>query len=638
MMFLRSENGESEVTGHLLILSLTLIGVGMITVLSMSTIYNLQDMLSTKNAEQTFNIFNMYATQAIIGQSPSQIVNMNLGGGAVTVEPNSTGRESYITIKREKINDIVTIPMGKVTYRNGDWIVAYEGGGVWSKYHSSASAMQSPPKFDYNGVTLTIADINIRGNGSAGGKGIASVFFKKDNPLILYPNASVPNMTNPVQSSSGAVYVNVTSDFYDAWAEYARSLKYATVSTNSTTRTASIKLSTVPVFGSNNPITNPITLRGLDPSNPTPVNDFSFRLVPYGGILDWDIYFSSGTKTLIFHIKGGTNPGNKIDIFAGYEDDGSGYLLPAETWDGTGKLVVQGQTGNVYLDVDLLSTSLNLSYNKKDVGTGTVKIPGKYFNGSNFSWPSNPPPYKWFFNKSNESWVFSNTAIGASGTVVGTNITTDGVGAPLGSLSSNMSLVSPPNLVTSRTTWRSPNFTSNRTPVSAVLNFSFKVARFTGAGGSWTYSELNNYSVFLIDPNGTIKQIYQTTPFNETTPLIWNNISNSPIDVTYFNITGNYGLLLAANLTNQEAGGKGVLDVRWDNPTITLNYDTNRSLSEITQHYIQIMAPDGDVSFFQAYAAGRQPSSDSTMLLDYNSTNASIYMFVSQNIANVSIR
>ncbi|MCZ7381843.1 MAG: PGF-pre-PGF domain-containing protein [Candidatus Methanoperedens sp.] len=188
--------------------------------------------------------------------------------------------------------------------------------------------------------------------------------------------------------------------------------------------------------------------------------------------------------------------------------------------------------------------------------------------------------YKWVFNTTNESWVFSNSSCGTSCTVSsGVNISD---GAPPGSLAANISV----NTSSSRyaaTSWRSPNFTwNNGTPDSAALNFSFKVAIFNETG-------INNYSIFLKDPDDNVKQIYPITTFNETGS--WGNFSNNSINATYFSKSGNYSLLLNASLNttwdDSDNNTPGIVEVRWDNPNITLTTLPPNVISNTNNQYVK---------------------------------------------------
>jgi hypothetical protein len=370
MQLLRSEKAVSEVVGQVFILSLTIVGVAAITLFGVPSIYRLEDMADVRATEQAFTAMDSRVSSVIIGDSPMKSINVNLGGGILTVVPNSTGRESYIVIKSANNTFNITIPMGKLEYTLGDRIVAYEGGGVWSKYPSGGSIMLSPPEFHYDGRTLTLPVPTITGNASISGKGAAAVTFTKDSAMVLFPNTTIDlNRTNPLNYSiNGRVYVNITSDFYDAWAEYARSLLYANVTTDPTSRTASMELMVVPSnFGGSNPVPNPINIRGLPTDGDTPLDKWSFRIALQGKEpwnIDWDIRGESGSKTLIFYLKGtGLQVRDKVDLEVGYKD--SSISADGETWEGDDLFTVQD---GGYVDVDLLNKSVNLTYESENVG------------------------------------------------------------------------------------------------------------------------------------------------------------------------------------------------------------------------------------------------------------------------------
>ncbi len=362
MKFLSSEKAVSEVVGYAIILGISITGVAMIILVGMPSIYKLQDMTVVKDVEQAFTLSSSKVSGTLIGDAPIRIAKINLGGGTVTVEPNGTGRESYMVIKSANNTFSFTIPMGKVKYTYGDRIVAYEGGGVWSKYPSGGSVMVFPPEFHYDGRTLMLPVINVNGNATVGGKGTAAVVFKKNSTLVQFPNTTYTNRTNPLNySSTGVVYVNIISDFYDAWAEYARSLSFTNVSTNKTNRTTSIGFIVIPsTLGGNTAVTNPINFIGLS-SNNTPVDNFSFKIRSANNKLNWDIRAKSGTGTLIFYLKSDTTwaIGNTVTLQIGYQDSSHTY---GETWGGDHIYTIQPDN---FIYVDLLNKSINLTY--KDI-------------------------------------------------------------------------------------------------------------------------------------------------------------------------------------------------------------------------------------------------------------------------------
>lgn len=382
MKLIISERADAEVIGHVIILSITILGISMLTVFGVPAIYSLQDMANVKNTEQAFTVLDSRASRVTLGESPLQITNINLGGGTLTVEQNSTENPSYIKINSVSFN--ITLAMGQIKYTLGDRIVAYESGGVWAQYPGGGSIMLSPPEFHYNGVTLTLPVINISGNASMGGKGTASISLNKMPPIIQFPHPNIVNRSNPVNYTAGKVYVNITSDYYLAWADYAESLGYTKVTTNSSTHSTNIELRIVPsTLGENISVTNPLTFRGLDESDITPFDNFSFKIKP-SGTLNWDLRAISGNKKLIFHLK---RSGGNYDLNIGYQDDGSGYSDPAEIWEGDNLFTVQPDG---YIYIDLLDKNIDLEYDSETVGCTAACIPDKInsgdFNNTDFSW------------------------------------------------------------------------------------------------------------------------------------------------------------------------------------------------------------------------------------------------------------
>ncbi|HEY9246049.1 MAG TPA: hypothetical protein VIO11_04305, partial [Candidatus Methanoperedens sp.] len=182
------------------------------------------------------------------------VMNVHTGGGSVAVVSNSSSEpghpsvdESYILLelKNQTGTDVsIKIPMGKIVYRMGDREVAYEGGGIWSKY-PEGSVLLSPPEFNYNGITLTFPVINISGTSSVGGKGGASLKFEKiGTARMIYPNGYYQN---PIPENITKVNITIKSEYYDAWADFFRSLALVKVFENPEEKEVMITLGTPPL-------------------------------------------------------------------------------------------------------------------------------------------------------------------------------------------------------------------------------------------------------------------------------------------------------------------------------------------------------------------------------------------------------
>lgn len=238
---------EAEVVGHIIILGITILGVSMIALYGVPAINSLQDMTNIKNTEQAFTVLDYRASRAALGESPRQITNINLGGGTISVVPNSS-EPSFILVELKNDTSVlynISIPMGKIVYTMGDRAVGYEGGGVWSKY-SSGSVMLSPPEFHYNGITLTLPAINISGNSSVGGKGTFSLNVEKNGDAQrIYPTANT--YVNPIPTNVTAVNITIKSEYYDAWASYFKSIPLTNVSSNAGNKMVTVTLLTPPV-------------------------------------------------------------------------------------------------------------------------------------------------------------------------------------------------------------------------------------------------------------------------------------------------------------------------------------------------------------------------------------------------------
>lgn len=238
---------DAEVVGHVIVLGITILGVSMIALYGIPAISSLQDMANLKSTEQAFTVLDSRASRSALGEAPRQITDIALGGGYISTIPNSSSNPSYILIEINSTPTIpsIYIPMGKIVYKLGEREVAYEGGGVWSKY-PSASIMLSPPEFHYNGETLTLPVVNITGNYSMGGKGTAALNIeKKGKPRVIYPNTTLnPNFTNPIPENATYVNITINSTYYDGWASYFRSIPLTNIYTDANEKKVTVKLQT----------------------------------------------------------------------------------------------------------------------------------------------------------------------------------------------------------------------------------------------------------------------------------------------------------------------------------------------------------------------------------------------------------
>ncbi|MBN2109792.1 MAG: hypothetical protein JW705_01710 [Methanosarcinaceae archaeon] len=397
---LGSEKAVSAVVGMIIILGLTITSISVILLYATPTIDDMQDMANAQKVEQAFTVFDSRTSKVALGESPSQTTSFSIMDGSIKVNGNNEsyndssmvvicvnisagwypgfqasknhwgGWEAYMA--KPEMNQF-NASMGSITYTKDERTIGYEGGGVWSKYPSGKAIMISPPEFHYNGETLTLPIMKISGTQASSGNADVDVTISSDNmPVVMYPDPSAdPRSVNPLDSDKVLIYIK--SEFYDAWADYANSLAYASAVTDDANRTAIIELEVIPAMGKDK-LRQTIKIGAVEQITSPMINftlDLEARASQGLNPNNYQISATSGTKTLTYTIQksGGAN---QLEISVIYEDTQSGGGI--ETWEGKGANVftVSGSQEDQSASVDLLSTTLNMTYDDK--------------NGYEFSW------------------------------------------------------------------------------------------------------------------------------------------------------------------------------------------------------------------------------------------------------------
>lgn len=328
----KNDLAVSSVIGISVILVITLLSIGLMLLYTSPVISETQEMAKSQKIEQAFTVLDSRTSKASLGESPLQTTSLSLMGENIEIYGNSDAyNESRMMIiflstnsswyssfypqrgvwnawkNYENMSDFAGLDasMGSVRYYSGDRVIAYEGGGVWSRYPDGGTIMTSPPEFHYNGETMTLPIMKVIGNDSIGGSSDINIKVNSANtPVILYPDTSTnANFTNPLDCNKILIYIQ--SDFYDGWAEYAETLTSTTATLDHGNKTAIIEMDTEPVMGTIAPLPNSFEIAALNDTNPTPFDNFSFYL--YTG--DDSSFFvssamtltaTSGTKTLVY--------------------------------------------------------------------------------------------------------------------------------------------------------------------------------------------------------------------------------------------------------------------------------------------------------------------------------------------------
>lgn len=398
---LRSEKAVSAVVGVMIILALTITSTSVILLYSAPSMKNMQDMANAQRAEQAFTVFDSRTSKVALGESPSQTTSFSIMDGSVSVNGDASAYQNsqivvvctqlseetwYTTFMNNRLKwnswkphesqpnmTVFNASMGSITYTQGDRIIGYEGGGVWSKYPTGKAIMISPPEFHYNGETLTLPIMKIEGNEVFSGRTDVAVTVSSDNmPVVLYPDPNSTKKVNPLSSDKVLIYIK--SEFYTAWADYANSLTYASATTDDANQTAIVELEVLPEMGKDQ-LKQVFKIGALNQTNSAPMYNFTLNLEAKSsqGLNpnNYQITATSGSKTLTYTVakKGGAN---QLELGIIYKDTSSGG--GTETWKGDAVFTVSGSQADQSASVDLLSTSFNMDYtaNSPDFSWGPV--------------------------------------------------------------------------------------------------------------------------------------------------------------------------------------------------------------------------------------------------------------------------
>lgn len=209
--FFPSEDGVSEVVDFVTVLGVMVLAIGLIAVAGYPILRNAQEAQQVENTKQSFTVLADNLNKVVLGQTPSQSVELKLYGGMLSVTGNSA-----LNITANSTNKstgiIERIPLAEREMRSiesevGGAVVAYEGTGVWAKYPSGSALLVYKPLITNKSNVLVIPVVFISGTSSIGGSGISRVTAKGAPRVIFYQNVS-------------DIQVIINSTYWDAWRNY----------------------------------------------------------------------------------------------------------------------------------------------------------------------------------------------------------------------------------------------------------------------------------------------------------------------------------------------------------------------------------------------------------------------------------
>lgn len=224
-MIRESTSGQSEIIGVLLLIAISLVSIGIISVYSTPTILQGTEYISSQEAENGFASLDARITSVTSGSSVVEPIEMGVGSEKLVSEPESVHiniTQEYTTAPWDN-RSLYEGEIGRLSYSKGDEVIAYEGGAVFRKQpQSNGSVMVSEPSILHNGETLGVSIHNITSGVSVSGTSKVTL-----NPTaeteVVFPNTTYTapgeeKKMNPLEN--GTVYITVESKFFSAWADF----------------------------------------------------------------------------------------------------------------------------------------------------------------------------------------------------------------------------------------------------------------------------------------------------------------------------------------------------------------------------------------------------------------------------------
>lgn len=204
MKFLSSEDAVSEVLDFVTILGILVLSIGIIGVAGYPILKSAQEAQQIENTRQGFIVLADNINKIVLGQTPSQSVELKMYGGTLSVTGNSTINITAINSTGGNETLVYTTEMRSIESTVGDTVIAYEGTGVWAKYPNGKTLPVSKPLITNQSNVLVIPIVTVMGTSSTGGSGIVRVVAYGTPGVTSYRN--VNNIT-----------VKITGDYTEGW-------------------------------------------------------------------------------------------------------------------------------------------------------------------------------------------------------------------------------------------------------------------------------------------------------------------------------------------------------------------------------------------------------------------------------------
>lgn len=207
IQLLPSKEAVSEALDFAVLLGVILISISLIGVAGYPILKKVQESNYIENTKQSFIVLAERVNKVVLGQAPSQSVELKLYGGTLSVDMSSN---ITVNLTNSTGGAETFYGEGSIESTIDSTIIAYEGTGVWANYQNVNTLMVSKPLISNQSNVLLIPVVSILGTSSIGGAGTGwvNVCEQGCTPQIYYYG----NVSN--------IIVTINSKYADGWYNY----------------------------------------------------------------------------------------------------------------------------------------------------------------------------------------------------------------------------------------------------------------------------------------------------------------------------------------------------------------------------------------------------------------------------------
>jgi len=229
----RSERGQSEVIGVVLLLAITIAAVTVTVATGSAALGLVTDEARSASVENGMSQLSSQSSLVALGGTDARRFDLgSVDGGELRLDEDA-GRVE-VRVETENATTITyNDSIGTVEYVGDQRTVAMQGGGVWAM-EGGRGRMISPPEYHYRDETLTFPIVRLTGDESSPASGTGVV------RQVATDSTAVNETANPLRN--GTVVVEVQSEYYEGWYDFFTQRTDGAVTKDDANRTTTARL------------------------------------------------------------------------------------------------------------------------------------------------------------------------------------------------------------------------------------------------------------------------------------------------------------------------------------------------------------------------------------------------------------